>query len=1328
MVQQLTPSLPQESEAQAIGQRAEVCLTARRPLAWRVRSLEGTDDAGLDFQVQLVGENRYQHIFRLQLKGTESPSLNASGEFYSISLKASTLNYYERTVEPVLIVLCDLSIDVEPNNCPCYFVWAHDEIRRIKQETTNGEDAVTRTVRIPRANQLTRDFDVSQVLERHRRLNVVAGALDQAVLSAVPDYGPDQRIQILGDVASHLPRRGKGYIDSLSDPGPTPWPQAPRDSIAGRLNSVDQYLRLGDTRSADRVLHELSPAISMAASLERAEYEYLIGRSLSLLTKEDAAVVQYQKAHDLEPTVPKYVIAYVETQLRIRSRAGALGALGDLQRFLSSPEPDIVGLSARLLAAEGRFEEAEAKLRTLPATSALCDKAIIATLRGDFQSVVGICDAGLADPLAPDPVRQALHLLRARAQFNAALHLPVVDQDSVTIPVFGPTNVDTAQLKRAWQDIEQAAILMRAAGWPLNVEYLAEIWGTAAIVLGHQDNVLPDVLEAAEARPGLPVLQNCLERVAVQCGKLDIALDAIDRQPPSDDRTFRRIILLYQARNFVQCLDEIQSEKTNLPRAHQLFPVCMTFGVLAAEQIAREDVANDLEKDLQVTPGWAHHAAIAAYFRAITRNALAKDDALVALDNAYESTKSLDVAIHLFHELDANNERSAARCIELARALTSRSQLGLESILQLAQAHVTMREWEPLLNLCDSSIERFGNEGRLVAVRAFALDKAGRTAEAVEQLQKLIKTGAQDRFAVNTYVNIVIRCGFIEEAIVAVEGMLSRETDRNARFEQLRLLFSLVYRSDPQSQRPENIAWRIGTICDQDDEGEEGLFLIAYLTATLADNVVVSEERKEELHRRLARFVDRFPTSKILRSATLPEKPSFDDLERMVESVTGRDPERLKRQRRLLNQLERGALPVPFSWRPRNVLINVADVAVLWEIAKASNRDAVQYHLKMVQADWKATDPEHLARDTPLIDLATLLVIHDLRLFDTMFTIFQKVAIGQRTLVELQRLCDPMAGSMARETCLGVVAELKKRFSQVVQPIGPTPEDSERARNDQQAFDEVIELSRSGQFVLYSDDAVYRMYANLEGARRKSICTLDVLNAADHKEVLPIKEIAKHIVQLIRWNVGIVVTQRNLIACIPDSVAAADSVGSAVTILQRDSTTQPLFEGVWNVRKNYVEFVQAGAVVLAELVREPANRTETIAAIWGVWYFKATLRGDAGIAPPLKHLVVCLLKAVEILSNQNVAAFRKLWDVFLAALPLEYRERMDEKSERQAIEMVGRVAAELNHARPEGTPPVPFREKLQEALTKGTDFHDRFVQAYLDAEKQSQLAASKRRG
>jgi hypothetical protein len=95
--------LPQTGDSQEIAQDAGDCLAANRPRSWKLTQLDGDNDYGFDYQVQVV------HPFRLQRKGTRSPKLSADGSHLSIELLASTLRYYDNTDEPVLLVSVTLA-------------------------------------------------------------------------------------------------------------------------------------------------------------------------------------------------------------------------------------------------------------------------------------------------------------------------------------------------------------------------------------------------------------------------------------------------------------------------------------------------------------------------------------------------------------------------------------------------------------------------------------------------------------------------------------------------------------------------------------------------------------------------------------------------------------------------------------------------------------------------------------------------------------------------------------------------------------------------------------------------------------------------------------------------------------------------------------------------------------------------------------------------------------------------------------------------------------------------------------------------------------------
>ena len=147
--------LPQTNAAQDIGERARICLTARRPqsssgLFWRLISLEGTDDFGLDFQVHTVVNQQVTDTFRLQLKGTESPKTDVADTHLAIQFETSTLRLYARISEPVLIVVCDLTVAPDPVDCPLYYVWVHEELQRIRLDELPADQEKV-TVHLPKA-------------------------------------------------------------------------------------------------------------------------------------------------------------------------------------------------------------------------------------------------------------------------------------------------------------------------------------------------------------------------------------------------------------------------------------------------------------------------------------------------------------------------------------------------------------------------------------------------------------------------------------------------------------------------------------------------------------------------------------------------------------------------------------------------------------------------------------------------------------------------------------------------------------------------------------------------------------------------------------------------------------------------------------------------------------------------------------------------------------------------------------------------------------------------------------------------------------------------
>jgi hypothetical protein len=87
-------ALPQESDAQEIGDRAVEALTFQKPRGWKTDVVG--HDFGIDLQVQAVNNGNFQFPFRAQVKGSTVAKLDQEKNSFAVLLKVSTANHLNR--------------------------------------------------------------------------------------------------------------------------------------------------------------------------------------------------------------------------------------------------------------------------------------------------------------------------------------------------------------------------------------------------------------------------------------------------------------------------------------------------------------------------------------------------------------------------------------------------------------------------------------------------------------------------------------------------------------------------------------------------------------------------------------------------------------------------------------------------------------------------------------------------------------------------------------------------------------------------------------------------------------------------------------------------------------------------------------------------------------------------------------------------------------------------------------------------------------------------------------------------------------------------------
>lgn len=1305
--------LPQTGDQQDIGADADRCFRARVPRNWRPHGLEGTDDYGLDYQVQTTPGQRATDIFRVQLKGTRYPDFSFDGEFISIQLKASTIRFYDRIVEPILLVVCDLSADADPVDCPLYYAWVRDELRRISVSKLDPAQKYV-TLRVPTSNRLKHATDLSADIDAQNELARAGHAMSLSVEQTHPGMRVEERVGVVQRITSGMATRSAAFIDALASPAEQHWIDPAPGSLAWHLKAAERLLR---TSSLDRAMTELDAAGAMlpgATPLEIGDYWFLRGKWHTAYGSDVRASEAFRQAHESNP-LGKFVSARVEAELRIRYTGEGPKPYPDLIALLTGEEPVVLSAKSRVLAAEGKRDDAIEVADRISGPERQAARALANTMFSAPGDALQDCDSGLALPDLPDNTRQLLLLLRARAKFSLA-QVSASALEGDTLPPSGVAEVDPSLVKEAWAAIQDAVDCLREAGWSSNIEHLADIWGATASILGKQKELLPELAAAARLRPYLPNLQGALESVAAQCGDFAVALEANDRLAPSDTRDLRRTLLLHEAQKHTACFRWFDKHFDGFDRNNVLFGPAATVAAISAHKLSEPELVKKWSTELESHPHLEEHAALLQYYLAVELNKIGNDEALSRLIERFDALgRPFALAVALLQELDPTDEKQAALCVRVAARVRQKVEPSPAMAAHVGLALVTVKDWGGLLDWCKEFKTRVDAGPRMLAFEALALDKLGHTQEARELLEKMVAGGLLDSLALKTYVTIMVRCGYVQEALDAAEKILEAARSKRQQMDCIRLLFNLIQQSDPGSKRLLALAVQMGRLADPTSEVEEGIYLVMFLMATLNERIVPTQPELADFRQRAEAFFAKFPDSKIIKRREFREDSSSLELLAQLKAIAGISEDREAFQRRLENQMQHGLTVIPFSWRPKLVLSSVHDVVHLWEIAKVSSADDKKYHLTMiVDTEWTPPTTTSLRDRTPLLDLTALLVLFDLGLIDAAVRFFGKVGIAKATLETLATLVNPFTGSPLGPKCAALQNALKPHLGAIVQPsiseLADADED-EVGDEDSVLGREHREITRLCQqddtYRLYSDDLSFRVLA-AKSDKPNGICTLDVLAGLEVAGSLRRQDVARKVSMLCGWHVGLVVRFDDLVALLPPELANVPNAKQGMEILDRTPEFMAVITAVWDFRARFDKTLEHAAAVLRRLAEETALPNGALASLLGQWFVKAGLKNDA--PPTALGVLTKAITRAALPPNLSKATAAKLWAVYIQLVEFHHGAFMDERKERDAIRLLGEECGELQAT--SGSLGEVAHSSLRRGLTEGTSVDENFMAGY----------------
>ncbi|CAH1195085.1 hypothetical protein NTGBS_20041 [Candidatus Nitrotoga sp. BS] len=1320
----MEPEYPKVGASQRIGRYAQKALSANQPLTWQKIALDGDCDVGFDYHFQITNAGSVIVPFRGQLKGSENTKVSKKG-LIDVPLKTTTLNFYCNTTEPILLLYADLSADNDPRKCPVYFQWVHDEIKeKLGDEEYFSSAQQEHTFHVPISNLLT-EKSHDKILE-YLLIQVKKLRASDVLHTVISQKSPGRESEVYKGIRDRL-ISGETFLDSTLSGSQFPWLTSPEGSVAHQLKAVHEKLEHSDDQGAIKLLTPLASVDKNAH--EEAEFHYQSARVELIQNKKLEACTVFEKAHLLMEEEERYLIGWLETRLSLISDDQDQGELSKLlQSVPNSGSRESLYLRSVILSLLGSYADALQCLDGMVLKDAAVAKAKVYLLQGDWIGLEGTCTSSIEKGGLRERDERLLRMFLSRAQFIQAFDL-VGKPYPLRIPTYGTPRMKINKVLETWSTLTVVLGQMKQAGWPIAVEYLLDMVAITAQVLEKQYEVLPLIKDLAKSRPYLHAVNEALGQLAITSGDRITALEAFERLPEDEEVLCKRTLANYELKNKDKVI-ELGERLLPYNGESDLYPSCMCVAALSSDDVIHPGKRELFLTRLNQEPKW-HDALAVAKFVIDSSDSLKFTEALDNLRQAHNKyPESVTVSSHLFMVLDATKKDEANECIELAKAIRTHRLLGLDENLHLGQAFITSGRWDESIQLADQALLKYGDQTRFHVLRAFALDKKGNVAGALESLNTVLKADGYDATAYEQYISIASRCGLFEEAKELVRKHYQQSTLREDKLDALKLLFNLEYKINPGSNSLKGIADQLGKLVQRDIEEEEGLYLQLFFAATLSTKEdEVDQDEARLFQERLRKFSEQFSDSRLLRQVEVPK--DGEGILKKLRELTGMTPEIIANLERNERKLQSGEMSAPFIWRPR-LLPNIRDVAHLWEVAKSSKKDARQYHLLLLaEVDRVPVDLSDGSQKLPLLDLPTLLLLEDLELLGKVITLFGRIAVPKFVIAELTSLSHPFTGTFNIALIDRVLERLRNNLSQVIQPGNLSK--AILSGGPIAKTNEFLEICKTGDYLLYSDDAVFRMYLTHETPKTTSICSLDVLQALETQGHFSCGDVAKTLAQLCRWNVGIVVQQKYFLAAIPPEIVSYSESTIILGMLKSADDFMALAKGVWDFKLNYEGLVRHIAYLLSYLSREGTERVEIVAAIWQLWAEKVQFNEKLG-APPEMHLANSLVLAGSFMRGCKKESMERLWSVYRDAVEKVLGVSSNEKSMKKALLDVAILSAEIANANAKVAQTKSSSgietseiggviiETLSSGLVEGTQDYDDFMKAYSD--KRIELATN----
>lgn len=1317
MTKDLANKGPSINTSQKIGDDARSALHANKPQQWILGESPG-DDFGYDFLVTAFGSDEAgaQCAFYIQLKGTTQENARiADGKFLSYSFNRTTLNLWHKSGFAVLVTIADLIDTRDPKVAKVYFHFANHDLDEILPNLQPDQKTVV--LHVPTSQIVHRELDILPIVQpylddlndarqlaKERRLATGTPASEsastisiQSSVSATPEImSSGEEIEALIDTLAH-----KAVLKAAL--------------AAQRSGDYERVLRLISIPTLEE-MNWSNQETAVSAYLHARAFEAIgdsdkeeamINIASALLpNNDDIAALAAQKKFDSIDFGPQ---GHDARQLLLVSLQGNKG-------------PSVTCLKAKILALNGNFDEARKLLEPFPVDKSLMTMAVISIVEHDWDRAIAEIESCRTLPTMRENQLLWLNALEAKSHLEAALAgASRPTEGNFVIPSTGLPGIDYSRLRLAYEASMKAMTAGQRLNWPANIQYVMDVLPISSMLLGHTEDALPLMAACAFARPTISSIREVVAKFAVQYGRPQIAVQLGDLAGNSarfENETAVMAVAAYKAGNITKSLSYVTDEFLADTSTTDVYLSSLMMLGTAANEALHNELLEKIRIRLDVDTSSRHYRAVLDTVVQVQKSLLRRRD---AVKNLYEYWQAHDhpalVGYHLLDNSDPSDTEEAALIIEVATNIESMNSLGADHLAILSQALLTLNSVKVAIANLRIACERYDQEPRLNSLLGIALELDGQSPEAYKIIGQLLETGKASETARRYFIQIAARMGFFERAEEQVRAALAKTSSNKRRLQHLNTLFQLLLAAGNRQKDVEEIAWEYGKLSNQKNEREEGIFLQEYLMATLPQELAIRPDRIQDFRRRLDAYNEHFPKSKYLWRGNIPSEGPPEAILAALQEATGVTDKDIANGIEIERKMDRGALLVPFSWRPRRFLQNISDVFMLWQIRKQAPMNKAAFHFQCNVPGYDRHTPPNIVGAEAVISLTSLLLLDEIGLLVSVLDSFQRIVVARSTLITLQEARNAFLGGWGCDKATRIMRELQRKFEKISHPPYPT-ENQQRGIPDWH-YEEKIAMQQAGR-VYFCDDIIETAlvcgFDNQETIK-PSLATVDFLNWADQTAgLLSAQQVADALGRMIRLNVGfVVIQQRYFIAAIPAALQHATSLTAENEAIDSSETFCSILDGLWDSSKSFDEIQEHFAQNMSYLLNEGNANEAVLVALWLRWLQSVRLKVKPSLTVEWKLALGFTRTLVHLQHDKKIV--QRLWKSFWTAIKRGLGAELYEPEDIVGIRLIANILgiALATDDNINGSQAGSLFDKAKLGLEQGTSLEAEFSRAYVDS-------------